>query len=222
MQPPCQTHSPEWLVITRVTIAAFFLVGASAVSAQCAPGIPSAGNPGCIPPNQQNSPYYQGQASAEAPALEQPRVVWADRWGSIAMDDNGAAGTVVDQTTELAARKESLARCEENGGKKCETVLSYHNHCAAVAQMPSGGPVFASRAPTQAEAESNSVSNCGKRAAVLSTAVAACLSGPTSNLLAASSRVRRSPNLRVRNLTDSPASYSASSWIDAAPSTQRS
>jgi hypothetical protein len=163
MQPPYQTHSGEWLVITRLTIAAFFLVGAGAAFAQCAPGIPSAGNPRCIPPNQQNSPYYEGQANAEAPAPEQPRVVWANRWGSIAMDDNGAAGTVVDQTSESAARKEALARCEENGGKKCETVLSYHNQCAAVAQMPSGGPVFASRAPTQAEAESNSVSNCGQK-----------------------------------------------------------
>lgn len=28
--------------------------------AQCSPGIPGAGSPGCIPPTVANSPYYQG------------------------------------------------------------------------------------------------------------------------------------------------------------------
>ncbi|WP_425492570.1 DUF4189 domain-containing protein [Luteibacter aegosomaticola] len=144
----------------RKLAALLCFVWTSAPFAQCAPGIPSAGNPGCIPPDRQNSPYYQNQ---EPLPPSTPIATWADRWGSIAMDDNGAAGTVVDQTSESAARKEALARCEENGGKKCETVLSYHNQCAAVAQMPSGGPVFASRAPKQSEAESNSVANCGQK-----------------------------------------------------------
>lgn len=130
------------------------------VHAQCAPGIPSAGNPGCIPPNQSNSPYYQDRGLA--PASAEPAARWSDRWGSIAMDESGAAGTIEDQPSEPAAKLQALTQCKANGGQSCEIVLSFHNQCAAVAQLPSGGRVYATGAPTPEKAEEASLSRCGQ------------------------------------------------------------
>jgi hypothetical protein len=100
---------------------------------QCAPGIPSAGNPGCIPPDQPNSPYYQGDnAQPQGPA--QPAAVWADRWGAIAIDSNtGQIGVSANISGMSEAMETALKTCVKNGGPDCKVELSYHNQCAAVA-----------------------------------------------------------------------------------------
>ncbi|MBB3227109.1 hypothetical protein FHW69_001710 [Luteibacter sp. Sphag1AF] len=121
---------------------------------QCAPGIPSAGNPGCIPPGQSNSPYSQA-----APA--QPEPVWASRWGAIAVDLNTArSGTAADEESQSNAENTARRVCESNGGSNCEIILSYFNQCAAVAQNPEGGPFGKAHAVTLEKAESMALAAC--------------------------------------------------------------
>lgn len=123
---------------------------------QCAPGIPSAGNPGCIPPDRSNSPYYQGgQTPPQA-----PRVVWADRWGAVAVDKStGDAGTIEGQESEAKAQKKALSDCSSTGAQNCKVILTYHNQCAAVA-FSNGGTGIA-RAPTSPQAEQLAMESCG-------------------------------------------------------------
>lgn len=125
--------------------------------AQCAPGIPGAGNPGCIPPNQPNSPYYQ--TGNGAPIKAPP--TWADRWGAVALDtDMGKAGTILDQSNKADAESTALSNCRNDGGQNCRVLISYYNQCAAVAQKSSGGEVFASSAYPQEQAQKRAMSSC--------------------------------------------------------------
>lgn len=129
---------------------------------QCAPGIPSAGNPGCIPPDQANSPYYQS-----APTYA-PRTRWADRWGAIAVDEaTGTAGTVSASANKDKAEGQALARCAENGGKACKLIFTYHNQCVAVTQALKGGGMFAVSAPDEPTASRLALQDCGKDCHVL-------------------------------------------------------
>ena len=49
----------------RLVFVAFLsVVSSAAVALGCPNGIPGAGNPGCIPPDQSNSPYYQQGGAA--------------------------------------------------------------------------------------------------------------------------------------------------------------
>lgn len=144
-------------IVTTLGILVFF---SGHAFAQCAPGIPGAGNPGCIPPNQTNSPYYNGNGAA--PSAPQPR--WEDRWGAIAMDpDTARAGTVTGETSKERAIQEALDRCSSNGGNHCKVTFSYYNQCAAVAQDSSGGNIYSAGAASQEKAESNALSDCGKK-----------------------------------------------------------
>lgn len=137
-------------------------VMATGAQAQCAPGIPSAGNPGCIPPTVANSPYYQGDANVPPPTSNAPKVIWRDSWGAIAMDGNTAqSGTVTGLPSKSEAIKAALDQCRANGGPACEVRLTYYNQCAAVAQRPSGGPISVARAEFQEQAEKMAVSACG-------------------------------------------------------------
>jgi hypothetical protein len=146
-------------------ISALALIGciyAPLAWSQCAPGVPSAGNPGCIPPNQSNSPYYQGgadqqQAPQQAP---QPQAVWADRWGAIAMDrKTGQAGTVEGQASKSKAEETALSYCSRSGGQNCEVILSFHNQCAAV--VLGGGGWGYSGGPTPEVAQEVAIGRCG-------------------------------------------------------------
>lgn len=122
---------------TRMALFAATMVLSSTAYAQCAPGIPSAGNPGCIPPDQSNSPYSQSAAPAPVPTPK-----WADRWGSIALDGKtGKLGTVSQSAAKEKAESQALDRCAANGGASCEIALTYTNQCVAVAQVLTGGPV---------------------------------------------------------------------------------
>ncbi|WP_448098340.1 DUF4189 domain-containing protein [Luteibacter yeojuensis] len=115
-------------------------------SAQCAPGIPSAGNPGCVPTNQPNSPYYQESGPTQPPAQA---AVWADRWGAIAIDDNsGKGGTVSSAASKSNAESEAMQRCVDNGGIQCKLMITYRNQCVAASQKLTGGQIVAFRAAT--------------------------------------------------------------------------
>ncbi|ARP83049.1 hypothetical protein CAL12_21000 [Bordetella genomosp. 8] len=130
------------------------------VHAQCAPGIPGAGNPGCIPPTMQNSPYNQGM---DAPSPPPP--VWRETWGAIAIDMNvGRAGMSDTEMSKDSAISVALARCKSAGGSQCEIKTTYHNQCVALAQQKGGGDVVTFTGPDKSRAELQSVERCGGKA----------------------------------------------------------
>jgi hypothetical protein len=148
-------------VIRLYTLIILLLFAAASAHAQCAPGIPSAGNPGCIPPNQPNSPYYQGPADSSTTRPE-AAPIYADRWGAFALDaDTGSAGFSTDATSKTRATNAALADCSADGSKNCKVLTSYYNQCASIAQDPNGGSVFAATSPSLNEAKATSLKNCG-------------------------------------------------------------
>ena len=116
---------------TRLVLLIGLLVAGTPVAAQCPAGIPSAGNPGCIPPDQSNSPYYQsGSGAPKAPAAQ-----WADRWGAIAIDNrDGGTGLGVAQmvSSERKAKTVAMDECVAKGGQRCKVILTYRNQCGVV------------------------------------------------------------------------------------------
>lgn len=127
---------------------------------QCAPGIPGAGNPGCIPPTAPGSPYGQPGGDA-APVAMPPPAVWEDRWGAIAMDyGNGAAGGVKDGVTEQDATHRAMERCMGSGGTQCHLTISFMNQCVAVAQKANSGAVSTATAAEQPEATERVLKRC--------------------------------------------------------------
>jgi hypothetical protein len=141
-------------------LAVLFLLGYSDSWAQCAPGVPSAGNPACIPPDQPSSPYYQGGKTPAPP----PPAVWSDRWGAVAVDEStGDAGTVENRENKTDAENQALSDCASTGAQNCKVILTYHNQCAAVAFSPAGSGV--ARAPTSTQAEQLAIKSCGNGSA---------------------------------------------------------
>jgi hypothetical protein len=137
------------------------LLWAGTAFAQCAPGIPSAGNPGCIPPNQPNSPYYQGNANVDSEPAPPPPVRWGDRWGAISIDPTDSkAGSSVNQTSERSAKKRSMDICAEDGGRQCKVVLTFVNQCAAIAVPTENGSYSTATAADSTEAESRALTRC--------------------------------------------------------------
>jgi hypothetical protein len=128
---------------------------------QCAPGIPGAGNPGCIPPTAPGSPYGQPDQPGPLPPAA-PAAVWEDRWGAIAMDfENGAAGGTVNGTTKKDATQIATQRCVDSGGAHCSIVVAFVNQCAAVAQKPEGGVISSGTAAEAPEASERAINRCG-------------------------------------------------------------
>lgn len=140
-------------LVSGLVIAA--LIYSSTAWSQCAPGVPSAGNPGCIPPDQPTSPYYQGGAAAP----KQPPAVWADRWGAIVIDGRtGQAGLVAHKASEQEAIEVATRDCSKFGSPNCKLQLTYHNQCVAVAW---GSTQFeTAAAPTIKQAEANAMDGC--------------------------------------------------------------
>lgn len=126
------------MTMTKNTFVAllflFCLSEVPQVRAQCAPGIPEARNPECLPPDDSNSPYYQGNRNQPRNQPQQPKAVWADRWDAIAEDFHASrVGTVVGQTSKSLAEEAAMSSSAGNGGQHCEITLTYYNQCAAVA-----------------------------------------------------------------------------------------
>lgn len=91
------------------------LSSCSIAYAQCPSGIPSAGNPLCLPPGAPGSPYG-GNSSPPPPAVG-PKARWRLTWGAFASDAAKAVvGTSTGQFSERAARRKAMDKCASMGG----------------------------------------------------------------------------------------------------------
>ena len=147
----------KYLITLLLFVGIFHVTRASA---QCAAGIPSAGNPECLPPDDANSPYYQGDGSQQpVQPQQQPRAVWATRWGAIVIDDDtGQAGMVVNYASKSEAVDAAMHDCQEHGSPHCQVELVYHNQCAAIAQ--GGNSHLSAGGPTRENAEAYALDKC--------------------------------------------------------------
>lgn len=150
--------------------------------AQCAPGIPEAGNPECLPPDDPNSPYYQGsngQSNGHMPP-PQPTVRWADRWGAIATDytnGNNSLGTSVNMSTRRQAEQAALTDCQAHGGQQCRIETWYGNGCAAF--VAGNTTHISTHAETQDQAIEIGIKTCTKGGDVNCKAYYTACSQPT-------------------------------------------
>ncbi|MGO0999356.1 DUF4189 domain-containing protein [Lysobacter sp. CA196] len=126
--------------------------------AQCPAGIPSAGNPQCIPPNAwpQNAPASQA-------ARVEPH--WELTWGAIAIGlSTGDVGTSVGKSSKRKAEREALDRCAEHGAGDCKKLLfAYENQCAVVAWpevLGQGANVITQGGPTIEVASELALKSC--------------------------------------------------------------
>jgi hypothetical protein len=127
---------------------------------QCAPGIPGAGNPGCIPPATPGSPY--GQPTTSGVTGSAPPATWEDQWGAVAMDyANGASGSVSNSPTKERATRSAIVDCKGQGGTSCEIMLTFRNQCAAIVQRSDGGFFYGATAAEKQDAESRAIVKCG-------------------------------------------------------------
>nr|WP_288823992.1 DUF4189 domain-containing protein [uncultured Paraburkholderia sp.] len=150
------------LEIHRLRVSAL-LAGPLPLLAQCAPGIPCAGNPGGIPPSAPNSPYnnHAGDYPTAGNSNASPR--WRDSWGAVAMDDDsGAAGVAVNEESKSSANATAMKQCSMNGSAHCKVIISYYNQCVSVAQQHNGGFIIAAGRAEQADADRYTLSQCAK------------------------------------------------------------
>ena len=118
------------MMYAKIIFFGLLLPGAnfSAFAQGCPYGMPTAGNPGCIPPDQLN------QSPQPPPEVRSP--LWAKTWGAIAIDETvtgGGLGTVIGKKTKRDAQKAALQQCRATGGgEKCTVFLTYRNQCAVI------------------------------------------------------------------------------------------
>lgn len=111
---------------SSIVLAAVFLFASTSAIAQCPAGIPSGGNPACVPPDI----YYDTPGFSEPPPLPGPQ--WQTRWGAI-VAGGGGFGASVNMTSKRKAVKEAMRACKSTGGgKSCTLMIAYYNQCAAV------------------------------------------------------------------------------------------
>ena len=120
---------------TRILLAVGLLsLNGLAWGQGCPQGMPSAGNPMCVPPdpNNPNAPNYRGNQVPTAPMM--PQVRWADQWGAVAIDGTTSdVGAVTGISSKRKAEKAAMARCRAKGGGGCRVQLSYGNQCGVIA-----------------------------------------------------------------------------------------
>lgn len=140
-------------------VAASMCLSGSAWSQGCPAGIPSAGNPACIPPDRENSPYYHDSSGTAATT---PQARWKLTWGAIAIDSfSGDVGTAVGKFSKGDAKHDAMDRCSAQGARKCESVLSYQNQCAVIAwPQVIGYGVIVQGGPSVAVASKIALSTC--------------------------------------------------------------
>lgn len=120
------------LLILGLALLDSSLAHAHAHAQGCAAGIPSAGNPACIPPDRENSPYYQGGGGNVLPKSN-----WKLTWGAIASDrTTGSTGVEIGKFSEREAKNAALKACAKDGSKKCQVKLVFHNQCAVIVDPP--------------------------------------------------------------------------------------
>lgn len=111
------------------------------VLAQCGAGIPSGGNPSCIPPSVYHS---QGitQPQMNTPR-QQPIVIrhkWADRWGAMVADrTNPVIGFSTGAVSKNEAMRLARVDCLSKGGGECNNLFAYRNQCAVMIAIKGGG-----------------------------------------------------------------------------------
>lgn len=114
----------------------YFCIAGRAAAQNCPDGIPSGGNPHCIPPDRPESPYYNGSGAYINTLPTQPRVMqgyWADRWGAVAYDEVlGKVGISTSQKSKIISEKAAINNCTKRGGSKCVVKYSYRNQCIAI------------------------------------------------------------------------------------------
>ena len=149
-------------LLSTLVLVFGFSISASA-SAQCAAGIPSGGNPQCLPPDAlyKNQGITQPQSTVPA---QQPIVIrqkWADRWGAISADGRiGSLGFVTGYPSKRIAEKAAVQECHRAGGKDCRAEFAFHNQCAAFIVSNEGSSIAG--APTEKEAATLAIKNCQK------------------------------------------------------------
>lgn len=115
-----------------ITIRTFLLCGlicfSSGASAQgCGNGVPSAGNPMCIPPDAVGSPYGSGEGGGGSGAA------WRSYWGALARDEKDSViGVAEYSASRRRATKLALSDCKSKGGTGCVILVTYKNQCATV------------------------------------------------------------------------------------------
>lgn len=102
-----------------------------------------------------NLPVWQEQNQGSAQSVEQ----WENRWGAIAVDDDGAVvGVAADQASESAAQSFAMQDCRSRGGAACDVKIAYYNQCAALVAADVGYHTY--RAPTLQVAERDALGIC--------------------------------------------------------------
>ncbi|WP_430538886.1 DUF4189 domain-containing protein [Lysobacter capsici] len=112
----------------------------------CPAGIPSAGNPACIPPDRTNSPYYQQSGQGRAASVGR----WESRWGAFALDEKTGIGTSKGMRSKGAAQRAAIKDCQRKGGTDCRIEFSYHNQCGVIVAADVGFSVASSETVDQA------------------------------------------------------------------------
>ncbi|MBX9403416.1 DUF4189 domain-containing protein [Lysobacter sp. BMK333-48F3] len=103
------------------------------VYAQCPAGIPSAGNPQCVPPNAAGWPNGAHEESQPRPTPRPKPVKWASRWGAVAIDsNNNAIGVSSEASSQREAEFEAMDLCGSKGGGGCKVSLTYRDQCGVV------------------------------------------------------------------------------------------
>lgn len=140
--------------------ALLLLLNGVASAQGCPNGIPSANNPGCIPPDDSLSPYYEGSSGLQSvsPAAR-PSGSWQKTWGAIATSlSGGALGVVTGALSKQEAEQRAFADCKAKGGGGCQVDLTYRNQCAAM--VVGKVEVKLAGAPTIQEATQISMKAC--------------------------------------------------------------
>lgn len=114
--------------------------------AQCPAGIPSAGNPACIPPDRSNSPYYQPGSGAQSG----PTGDWQRRWGAFALDHEVGLGSARNMKSKRSAEKAAMTVCQSKGGRNCKIALTYSNQCGVIIEGDRGHNVAAAESVERA------------------------------------------------------------------------
>jgi len=127
-----------------ISFAVFFfglclMLNVSKASAQCAPGVASAGNPSCIPQDRAESPIYQGPPppgyeNGVPPPAATPL---PPKYGAFAVDRRDRVSFSYLASSERQAKQSALNACEKGGGADCR-VISFKSICGALAQNKHG------------------------------------------------------------------------------------
>ncbi|WP_454688522.1 DUF4189 domain-containing protein [Achromobacter aloeverae] len=132
----------------------------SSAWAQCAPGIPCAGNPAGIPPDRPNSPYYNGQG--DNGGYQQPAPpARAATWAAFAADAKGRLSWAYEQRSEAEASRAAVASCRKADGQDCQVMETFSEACGALA-VDNQNKVYSGFAAYPRDAGRYAVEKCDK------------------------------------------------------------